>query len=275
MKQNKLIVRDINVSLTKINNEDFISLTDIARSKNSDEPKDVVKNWLRNKNTVEFLGLWETINNENFKGVEFDTFKNEAGSNSFTLSPTKWIKETNAIGIFTKVGKNGGTFAHIDIAFEFASWISAEFKLFLIKEFQRLKNDEIHRDQIGWDLKRGIAKINYKIHKDAIKHNLMPNKLNSSQISFVYANEADILNMALFGMTAKEWRTKNPKLEGNIRDYSSVEQLVVLSNMESMNAELIKNNIPQKQRLEILNNMAISQLESINNINSVKKLEKK
>ncbi|MBU0641611.1 MAG: KilA-N domain-containing protein [Planctomycetes bacterium] len=275
MKQNKLIVQDINVSLTKINNEDFISLTDIARSKNSDEPKDVVKNWLRNKNTVEFLGLWETINNENFKGVEFDTFKNEAGSNSFTLSPTKWIKETNAIGLFTKVGKNGGTFAHIDIAFEFASWISAEFKLFLIKEFQRLKNDEIQREQIGWDLKRGIAKINYKIHTDAIKNNLMPNKLNSSQTSFVYASEADILNMALFGMTAKEWRTKNPKLEGNIRDYSNVEQLVVLSNMESMNAELIKNKIPQKQRLEILNNMAISQLESINNINSIKKLEKK
>lgn len=275
MKQNKLLVQDINVSLAQINNEDFISLTDIARSKNSDEPKDVVKNWLRNKNTVEFLGLWEIINNKDFKGVEFDTFKNEAGSNSFTLSPTKWIKETNAIGIFTKVGKNGGTFAHIDIAFEFASWVSAEFKLFLIKEFQRLKNDEIHRDQIGWDLKRGIARINYKIHTDAIKNNLIPNKLNSSQISFVYANEADILNMALFGMTAKEWRIKNSKLEGNIRDYSSVEQLVVLSNMESMNAELIKNDIPQKQRLEILNSMAISQLESINNINSVKKLEKK
>ena len=275
MKQNKLIVQDINVSLTKINDEDFISLTDIARSKNSDEPKDVVKNWLRNKNTVEFLGLWETINNEKFKGVEFDSFKNEAGSNSFTLSPTKWIKETNAIGLFTKVGKNGGTFAHIDIAFEFASWISAEFKLFLIKEFQRLKNDEIQREQIGWDLKRGIAKINYKIHTDAIKNNLIPHKLNSSQISFVYASEADILNMALFGITAKEWRNKNPKLEGNIRDYSSVEQLVVLSNMESMNAELIKNSISQKQRLEILNNMAISQLQSINSINSIKQLEKK
>ena len=275
MKQNKLIVQDINVSLTKINDEDFISLTDIARSKNSDEPKDVVKNWLRNKNTVEFLGLWETINNEKFKGVEFDSFKNEAGSNSFTLSPTKWIKETNAIGLFTKVGKNGGTFAHIDIAFEFASWISAEFKLFLIKEFQRLKNDEIQREQIGWDLKRGIAKINYKIHTDAIKNNLIPHKLSSSQISFVYASEADILNMALFGITAKEWRNKNPKLEGNIRDYSSVEQLVVLSNMESMNAELIKNSISQKQRLEILNNMAISQLQSINSINSIKQLEKK
>ena len=275
MKQNKLIVQNINVSLRKINNEDFISLTDIARSKNSDEPKDVVKNWLRNKNTVEFLGLWERINNENFKGVEFDTFKNEAGSNSFTLSPTRWVNATNAIGLFTKVGKNGGTFAHIDIAFEFASWISAEFKLFLIKEFQRLKNDESHREQIGWDLKRGIAKINYRIHTDAIKDNLIPNKLDSSQISFVYANEADILNVALFGITAKQWRSKNPKLEGNIRDYSNVEQLVVLSNMESMNAELIKNNIPQKQRLEILNTMAISQLKSIRNINSTNQLEKK
>jgi len=275
MKQNKLIVQNINVSLRKINNEDFISLTDIARSKNSDEPKDVVKNWLRNKNTVEFLGLWERINNENFKGVEFDTFKNEAGSNSFTLSPTKWVNTTNAIGLFTKVGKNGGTFAHIDIAFEFASWISAEFKLFLIKEFQRLKNDESQREQIGWDLKRGIAKINYRIHTDAIKNNLIPNKLDSSQISFIYANEADILNVALFGITAKQWRAKNPKLEGNIRDYSNVEQLVVLSNMESMNAELIKNNIPQKQRLEILNTMAISQLKSIRNINSTNQLEKK
>jgi len=273
MKQNKLIVQDINVTLTKINNEDFISLTDIARSKNSDEPKDVVKNWLRNKNTVEFLGLWETINNENFKGVEFDTFKNEAGSNSFTLSPTKWIKATSAIGIYSKAGKNGGTFAHVDIAFEFASWISAEFKLFLIKEFQRLKNDESQREQIGWDLKRSIAKINYKIHTDAIKENLIPNQLTPNQISFVYANEADILNVALFGMTAKQWRDDNPKLEGNIRDYSSVEQLVVLSNMESMNAELIKNNIPQEKRLQVLNTMAISQLKSISNINSIQKLE--
>ena len=273
MKQNKLLVQNINVSLTKINNKDFISLTDIARSKNSDEPKDVVKNWLRNKNTVEFLGLWETINNTNFKGVEFDTFKNEAGSNSFTLSPTKWVKATDAMGLFTKVGRNGGTFAHIDIAFEFASWISAEFKLFLIKEFQRLKNDEIKKDQLGWDLKRGIAKINYKIHTGAIKNNLIPNKLNSKQISFIYANEADILNMALYGITAKEWREENSKLEGNIRDYSSVEQLVVLSNMESMNAELIKSQISKEQRLEILNNMAISQLKSINNIKNIKKLE--
>ncbi len=275
MKQNKLTVQNINVSFVKINNDDFISLTDIARSKNSDEPKDVVKNWLRNKNTVEFLGLWETINNKNFKGVEFDPFKNEAGSNSFTLSPTKWVNATNAIGLFTKVGKNGGTFAHIDIAFEFASWISPEFKLFLIKEFQRLKNNEIEKEQIGWDLKRGIAKINYKIHTDAIKNNLIPSQLTPSQVSSVYASEADILNMALFGMTAKQWRNTNPKLEGNIRDYSSVEQLVVLSNMESMNAELIKNNIHVEQRLKILNNMAISQLKSINNTNKIKQMEKK
>jgi len=275
MKQNKLLVKDITVSLTKINNNDFISLTDIARSKNSTEPKDVVKNWLRSKNSIEFLGLWETINNENFKGVEFDSFKNEAGSNSFTLSPTKWIEATHAIGIFTKAGRNGGTYAHKDIAFEFASWISAEFKLFLIKEFQRLKNDEIQKEQLGWDIKRNIAKINYKIHTDAIKENLIPNKLTNTQISFVYANEADILNVSLFGISAKEWKKLNPKLEGNIRDYASVEQLVVLSNMESMNAELIKNNISKEQRLELLNNMARSQLKSITNLNTMKQLEKK
>ena len=240
MKQNKIIVQNIDITLTKINNEDFISLTDIARSKNSDEPKDVVKNWLRNKNTIEFLGLWETINNDSFKGVEFDYFKSQAGSNSFTLSPTKWTESTNAIGLKTKAGKNGGTFAHVDIAFEFASWISAEFKLFLIKEFQRLKNNEIQKEQIAWNLSRNLSKINYKIHTDAIKNNLIPNKLTSNQISFVYANEADILNVALFGITAKQYRDDNSKLEGNIRDYASVEQLVVLSNMESMNAELIK-----------------------------------
>ena len=274
MKQNKIIVQNIDITLTKINNEDFISLTDIARSKNSDGPKDVVKNWLRNKNTIEFLGLWETINNESFKGVEFDTFKNQAGSNSFTLSPTKWTESTNAIGLKTKAGRNGGTFAHVDIAFEFASWISAEFKLFLIKEFQRLKNNEIQKEQIAWNLSRSLSKINYKIYTDAIKNNLIPNKLTSNQISFVYANEADILNVALFGITAKQYRDNNSKLEGNIRDYASVEQLVVLSNMESMNAELIKNNITQEKRLQILNDMAISQLKSISNLNIIKQLEK-
>ena len=275
MKQNKIIVQNIDITLTKINNEDFISLTDIARSKNSDEPKDVVKNWLRNKNTIEFLGLWETINNDSFKGVEFDYFKSQAGSNSFTLSPTKWTESTNAIGLKTKAGKNGGTFAHVDIAFEFASWISAEFKLFLIKEFQRLKNNEIQKEQIAWNLSRNLSKINYKIHTDAIKNNLIPNKLTSNQISFVYANEADILNVALFGITAKQYRDNNSKLEGNIRDYASVEQLVVLSNMESMNAELIKNNITQEKRLQILNDMAISQLKSISNLNITKQLENK
>ena len=274
MKQNKIMVQNIDITLTKINNEDFISLTDIARSKNNNEPKDVVKNWLRNKNTIEFLGLWETINNDSFKGVEFDYFKSQAGSNSFTLSPTKWTESTNAIGLKTKAGKNGGTFAHVDIAFEFASWISAEFKLFLIKEFQRLKNNEIQKEQIAWNLSRNLSKINYKIHTDAIKNNLIPNKLTSNQISFVYANEADILNVALFGITAKQYRDNNSKLEGNIRDYARVEQLVVLSNMESMNAELIKNNIPQDKRLQILNDMAISQLKSISNLNITKQLEK-
>jgi hypothetical protein len=275
MPQNKLFVKDITISLTKINESDFISLTDIARSKNPDEPKDVVKNWLKSKNTIEFLGLWETINNSNFKGVEFDSFKNEAGSNSFTLSPSKWTSTTNAIGLITKIGKNGGTFAHKDIAFEFASWVSAEFKLYLIKEFQRLKNDEIEKNQLGWDLKRNIAKINYKIHTDAIKENLIPQKITKVQSSFIYANEADILNVALFGITAKQWKEHNPKLQGNIRDYSSIEQLVVLSNMESMNAELIKNNIEQEERLEVLNNMAITQLKSITSLKRIQQLEKK
>ncbi len=275
MKQNKLFVKNITVSLMKIDIDDFISLTDIARSKNPDEPKDVVKNWLRSKNTIEFLGLWETINNDKFKGVEFDSFKNEAGSNSFTLSPTKWIENTNAIGLVSRAGRNGGTFAHIDIAFEFASWVSAEFKLYLLKEFQRLKNDEIQREQLGWNLKRNIAKINYKIHTNAIKENLIPQKLTASQRTFVYANEADMLNVSLFGTTAKQWKKNNPKLEGNIRDYASVEQLVVLSNMESMNAELIKNNISKEERIQILNDMAISQLKSITKSKNIALLEKK
>lgn len=273
--KNKLIVQNIEVALTKIDEKDYISLTDIARSKNSDAPKDVVKNWLRGKHTIEFLGLWEKINNENFKGVEFDSFKNEAGSNSFTLSPTKWCNTTNAIGIISKPGRNGGTFAHIDIAFEFASWISAEFKLFLIKEFQRLKSDEINRHEIGWDLKRNLAKINYKIHTDAIKENLIPKTITSAQMAFVYANEADVLNIALFGMTAKQWRESNKNLQGNIRDYASVEQLVVLSNIESMNSELIKQGIGQSERLHYLNTMSIKQLESISSNELIAKLESK
>ena len=271
---NTLIVQETLISIRQHDKEDFISLTDIAKAKNADEPKDVVKNWLRNKNTIEFLGLWEQINNPDFKGVEFDGFKNAAGLNSFTLSPMKWIKTTNAIGIISKAGRYGGTYAHKDIAFEFASWISAEFKLFLIKEFQRLKNEEIENKSLEWNLSRSLSKINYKIHTDAIREHLIPNALSKPTESFIYANEADVLNMALFGMTAKNWRETNKDKDGNLRDYSSVEQLIVLSNMESVNAELIKQGMTQSDRLIILNNMAISQMKSLLNNLTIKKLGK-
>jgi len=265
--------QDITILFKK--EEDYICLTDIARIKNEDEPKDVVKNWFRNRSTVEFLGLWERINNPNFKGVEFDPFLREAGSNSFTLSPTKWIKTVNAIGIITKSGRGGGTYAHKDIAFEFASWISAEFKLYLIKEFQRLKNDENERLQLEWNLQRTLSKINYKIHTDAIKENIVPNLISKSQINFVYANEADLLNVALFGITAKQWKAANPNAKGNMRDDASIEQLVVLSNMESINALLIEQGLSQKDRLIQLNKVAIIQMKSILGNESLKKLGNK
>lgn len=268
--KNKITVQEQEISIIK---DDYISLTDIARSKNNDEPKDVVKNWLRSKNTIAFLGLWEKINNSNFKGVEFDSFLNEAGFNSFTLSPSKWCEKTNAIGIFTKVGKNGGTFAHKDIAFEFASWISAEFKLYLIKEFQRLKNDEIEKQQLCWDIKRTLVKMNYHIHTDAIKNNLIPPNIAKNKIPFIYATEADLLSVALFGLTAKQWNEENPKLKGNMRDYASAEQLVVMANLESLNAQFIKQNLSFEERLLKLNEVAIEQLQLLLNYTN-KKLEK-
>ncbi len=270
----KITVKETIVTIKNHNKKDFISLTDIAKAKNPDEPKDVVKNWLRSKTTIEFLGLWEKINNDDFKGVEFDTFKNEAGSNSFTLSPSKWIKSTNATGLISSSGRYGGTFAHKDIAFEFASWVSAEFKLFLIKEFQRLKEDEIALKSLEWNLSRTLSKINYKIHTDAIKKHLIPKLLTNEECSFTYANEADILNIALFGMTAKEWRDLNKDKDGNIRDYASVEELIVLSNMESINALLIEQNISQTERLKQLNRLAISQMKSLVNSIALKKLGK-
>jgi len=254
----KIIVQEQEITIT---HNDYISLTDIARSKNPIEPKDVVKNWLRNKNTIAFLGLWEKINNPQFKGVEFDAFRNEAGLNSFTLSPTQWINTTNAIGIRSKAGRYGGTYAHPDIAFEFASWISAEFKLFLIKEFQRLKEDEIEKQHIGWDIKRTIAKMNYRIHTDAIKNNLIPRTISQNAKHFIYATEADLLNMALFGLTAQEWAANNPDKTGNMRDYATAEQLVVLANLESLNAEFIKQKLSPHERLERLNRIAIEQME--------------
>ncbi len=272
MKNKKLLVKSTNISIKQIDKVDFISLTDIAKSKNPDEPKDVVKNWLRNRTTIEFLGLWEQINNDNFKGVEFDSFKNEAGLNSFTLSPTKWIDATNAIGIISKAGRYGGTYAHKDIAFEFASWVSAEFKLFLIKEFQRLKDEEISSKSLEWDLSRSLSKINYKIHTDAIREHIVPKIVDKKSKNLTYANEADILNIALFGITAKQWRDKNSDKDGNVRDYASVEQLIVLSNLESINSFLIKQNISQYDRLVELNEIAISQIKLLLNNNSIKKL---
>ena len=231
----------------------------------------IIQNWMRNRMTIEFLGLWEKINNSNFNHIEFDVFRSKAGLNSFYLTPTQWMEKTNAIGIITKKGRYGGTYAHRDIAFEFASWLSPEFKLYLIKEFDRLKSEE--QKQLGWDIKRNLAKINYRIHTDAIKKNLIPEKLNSKQINIVYANEADVLNMALFGMTAKQWRDNNPDKEGNIRDYANVNELVCLSNLENVNSTYINEGMSQKDRLIKLNEIAISQMQILTR-DTVKMLEK-
>ncbi len=260
--------------LSKGDENDFISLTDIARYKNSYEPKDVVKNWMRSRSTIEFLGLWEQLNNPNFKGIEFDSFIHEAGSNAFTLSPQKWIAATNAVGMLSRSGRYGGTFAHKDIAFEFASWFSAEFKLYIIKDYQRLKTDENSRISLEWNVNRVISKINYKIHTDAIKDNLIPQLVSKQQQAFTYASEADMLNVALFGKTAREWKEQNPEAKGNMRDEATIQQLIVLSNLESMNAELIKQSIPQKQRLLALNKMAIEQMTSIVGCTAVRRLGK-
>jgi hypothetical protein len=260
--------------LSKGDENDFISLTDIARYKNPDEPKDVVKNWMRSRSTIEFIGLWEQLNNPDFKGVEFDSFIHEAGSNAFTLSPQKWIAATNAVGMLSKSGRNGGTFAHKDIAFEFASWVSAEFKLYIIKDYQRLKADENSRISLEWNVNRVISKINYKIHTDAIKAKLIPQLVSKQQQAFTYASEADMLNVALFSKTAREWKEQNPEAKGNMRDEATIQQLIVLSNLESMNAELIKQGIPQNKRLVALNKMAIEQMTSIVGSAAIRRLEK-
>jgi len=246
---------------------DYISLTDIARYKNVHEPKDVVKNWLRVRDTIDFLGLWETIHNPNFKGVEFDSFRKEAGTNAFTLSPQRWIENTNAIGIVSKSGRGGGTFAHPDIAMEFASWISAEFKLYLIQDYKRLKSDENSKLSLGWNLNREISKINYKIHTDAIKEYLLKD-LTNEQLSYKYASEADILNVALFNKRAKQWREENPDLKGNMRDYASLNELLVLANMESYNAILIGKGMEQKERMIELRKLARTQLLSLEKLSS-------
>ena len=268
--------KDVEISIvTSINNEDYISLTDIAKYKNPEFPADVIKNWLRVRSTIEFLGLWEQFHNQNFKLVEFDQFKIESGSNSFVLSPQKWIKTTNAIGIVSKSGRYGGTYAYKDIAFEFASWVSPEFKLYIIQDYQRLKSEKSHQDTLNWNVKRLLSKANYRIHTDAIKQNLIPPDVSKINQSRIYANEADLLNVALFGKTASEWRNENPdKKNENIRDYATIEQLLVLSNLESLNALLIEKGVSQDERLKQLNSTAIQQLKSLTNNKSVHKLDK-
>lgn len=261
----KINVKDSEITIIKVNDADFISLTDMANAKeNERRAADIIKNWLRNRYTLEFLGTWELINNPAFKVVEFDHFKSHAGLPSFVLSTSEWIAKTNAIGIIVKKGKYGGTFAHKDIAFEFGSAISIPFKLFLIKEFQRLKEEE--QKQLGWSAKRELAKLNYHIHTDAIKQNLIPKELTSQQVSQIYANEADVLNVALFGITAKQWRDQNPNLKGNIRDYARINQLICLSNMENLNAMFINENMSQKDRLIKLNRLAIQQMTILQDV---------
>ena len=262
----------VEISVASSNEADYISLTDIAKKRNPEFPADVVKNQLRSRSTIEFLGLWEKIYNPDFKLVEFDQFKNAAGENSFVLTPQKWISTTNAIGITSKSGRYGGTYAHSDIAFEFASQISPEFKLYIIKDYQRLKADESHAKSLDWNIKREITKSNYRIHTDAIKENLIPN-LTPQQIACKYASEADFINVALFGQTAKQWRNQHSESKGNIRDEATIEQLIVLANLESLNAEYIREGISPAERLSKLNKIAIYQLNSLWN-NSLKSIEK-
>lgn len=256
----ELNVLDQRISCLKIEEEDYISITDMLKSKDGNF---FVSDWLRNRNTVEFLGIWEEIHNPNFNYGEFATIKSQVGLNSYKISVKEWTEKTNAVGIISKVGRYGGTYAHKDIAFEFGMWISPKFKLLLIKEFERLKNEE--QKQLGWNAKRELSKINYKIHTDAIKNNLIPKELTEEQINFVYAEEADVLNMALFGITAKQWRLNNPNLEGNIRDYATINELICLSNLENLNSVFINEGLKQSDRLIRLNKIAISQMKTINN----------
>ncbi|MFI3202108.1 MAG: KilA-N domain-containing protein [Eubacteriales bacterium] len=253
--------------------DEFISLTDIAKYK-SDDPNATICNWMRNKDTLEFLGLWEGLHNSDFKPLEFEGFRNQAGSNAFTMSPSKWINGVSAVGIVSKSGRYGGTYAHSDIAFEFASWISAEFKLYIIKDYKRLKNDENSRLSLNWNLNREITKLNYRIHTDAIKVNLLPDDLTKEQIYYKYANEADMLNVALFGKTAKEWRVANPDKKGNMRDEANINQLLVLANMESYNAVLIEQGKAQSERLILLHELAVKQMKTMERL-SVDNLPRK
>ena len=264
----KLTVLENEITILKVDDEDYISLTDMLKAKDGDF---FISDWLRNRNTIEYLGIWEKIHNPDFNYGEFAIITSKAGLNSYKLSAKEWSEKTNAIGLVAKAGRYGGTYAHKDIAFEFGMWISAEFKIYLIKEFQRLKEEE--QKQLGWDIRRNLTKLNYKIHADAIKQNLIPKELTPAQINFVYASEADILNVALFGMTAKEWRESNPRLDGNIRDYADVNQLVCLANMESLNAHFIEEKLSQSVRLQKLNQLAINQMRILNT--NTQQLERK
>ncbi len=273
MTKNEIVVKGINVRYTNINNDDYICLTDMAKAKNPEHSGLVIIHWLRNFSTIQYLGLWETLHNPNFKVTEFGNIKNQAGENAFVLTAQEWAEKTNAIGLISKSGRYGGTYAHRDIALKFASWISVEFELYLNMEFQRLKAAE--QKELEWNAKRELAKLNYHIHTDAIKENLIVPTLTKTQINFVYANEADVLNVALFGKTASEWKSENPTLKGNIRDYANIEQLLVIANMESYNAILIEQKVPQSERIVQLNNMAKSQLRVISQTSNKFLLEDK
>jgi hypothetical protein len=274
-KAKKAIIEVQGAAITVLSEEasDYISLTDIAKFKNADHSDDVIRNWLRNRNTVEFLGVWERLNNPDFNPVEFDGIRIQTGLNSFTLTPKQWIERTRAIGITSQAGRYGGTYAHKDIAFEFASWVSVEFKLYLIKEFQRLKDDENRRLSLAWNLNRTLSKLNYRIHTDAVKAHLIPPEVTPAQAAITYANEADLLNVALFGQTAKQWRDANPKLEDNMREYATIEQLLVLANIEGMNAEFIHMALPQGDRLKRLNAIAIRQMQTLTASSALHQLE--
>ena len=270
-KVQEINVKDTTIRTMKVGDSDYICITDIARQKNSLEPNAVVGNWMRNRNTIEYLGIWEYLNNPSFNPIEFEGFKQQAGLNAFTLSPSRWIEATNAIGIIAKSGRYGGTYAQRDIAFKFASWVSVEFELYLIKEFQRLKEEE--QKQLGWSAKRELSKINYHIHTDAVRANLVPDEVDAYHSSLIYAEEADVLNVALFGMTAKEWREANPGKKGNMRDYATINQLICLSNMENLNAVFINEGIPQRDRLHKLNKIAIQQMTVLEEVGNRKLLK--
>ena len=270
-----ILVENFEIVLYSKHNEDYISLTDMARYRDSERTNYIIQNWLRTRNAIDFCGLWEMVHNPDFKRIEFDAFRNESGSNSFTLTPQRWVDRTHAIGMVSKSGRYGGTFAHRDIAFEFASWLRPAFKLYLITEFQRLKENENDRLKLNWSLQRTLAKVNYQIHTDTIKENLIPKALSKEKINFIYSDEADMLNMALFGKTAKQWRAENPKIDGNIRDTAIIEQLLMLSNMESINAVLIRQGLTQSERIQQLNTIAITQMKSLVGNKNIQKLNAK